>query len=286
MTVDVRNELDQWLPQGPEACFNMMLEQVRPLQDGSEKDASLGNLRRTEVAEQMQKVREYFECLGWDEARPEVEAMTRYFFEGMNRNGEGYQEDSQVYDALGVGEFLDRGGSLIDLGAGPGRYLRSRPAGQVLGVDISPTFALANPRVQCGTIDAPFETFMEQVNGNLPLARPRWVVSSLTMDRVRDPRVFLSTMSRLGNKITVATLLPIVPVDDGPCVKNRITYTPEKLRLTPGATEEEDRRILQTYLEDTFQGRVEAQNVPYVCRSSDGVQTYENYWAFNFDGQL
>ncbi len=303
-TIDVREELDLWLPQGPQACFDMMRRDVlsTPLDIAALSSADpFGNFvdpRRVEVAKQMDRVRAYFENLGWEEAKPQVEAMTRYFFEGINRvrallsgqeqKGESYEEDSAMYDRLGATDFVKgpKGGTVVDLGCGPGRGLESFPSQAALGVDLSPSFAVANPRVVCGTIDAPFEEFLSQVEPYLPsLERPRLVVSSLTLDRVRDPRAFLETMNRLGDEVTVATLLPIVPVDDGPNVKNRITYTPPKLRLTPGATEEEDRRILEEYLADTFGSQVEARRVPYVCNSSDGVQVYDNYWAFSFAGQ-
>lgn len=283
--VDVRKELDVWLPQGPKDCFLQMYRNMNPPPYGSGAPCSYpdSNTPEGRVALQMQKIREYFERMGWEAARPEVEAMTRYYLEGFNANGDGYREDEDVYNQLGVGEFLEAGGAVVDLGCGPGNYLRSRPANQALGVDISPTFAVANPNVVCGTIDAPFSTFMEQIGPFLErLKYPRWAISSLTLDRVRDPSTFLDTLARVGDQVTVATLLPIVPVDDGPEVKNRITYTPRELRLTPGSSEAEDRARLLEYLSDTFRVAVESRNLPYTCRSSDGVQVYDNYWAFTF----
>lgn len=280
--VNVREEMNLWIPQGPEACLDMIAREILPVSDGSEASVrSLADTRRVEIYEQVGKVRAYFERLGWDKAQPQVEAMLRYFFEGCNGNGEGYQSDSRVYEQLSIPAWVSSGGSLLDLGCGPGDFIRGQNPKQVFGVDISPSFAYFNPLVRCGVIDAPMEDLCEQT-GYKNAGRPAWAFSSLTLDRVRDPARLLENLEALGERVSVATLLPVVPFDDGPEVKNPIEYTPVELRLTPGTSEEEDRRILQTYLEDTFQRRVTAENIPYQCRSSDGVQDYGNYWAFSF----
>lgn len=282
--VDVRKELDQWLPEGPQACFERMYKAIVPAPFESDALFTYPRNAQQRVLLQMEKIREYFEKMGWENIRPEVEAMTRYFLEGLNANGEGYQEDEDVYSELGIGVFLEQyRGAVIDLGCGPGNYVGRRLEDQALGVDISPTFAITNPRIVCGTIDVPFNIFYDQVGTFLDkLNYPRWAISSLTLDRVRDPRTFLDTLACLGDQVTVATLLPIVPVDDGPNVQTRITYTPRPLRLTPGESEDQDRTRLQEYLSDTFRTVVACRNLPYTCRSSDGVQVYNNYWAFTF----
>ncbi len=284
MPINVRQEMDKWTPEGPEVCFALMERELSPVKDGSEITATAGETRKRALSVQLASIRSYFEKLGWETAAPQVRAMLRYYFEGCNTNGAGYTEDLSVYRNLGAPEWTQRGGQFVDLGCGPGRFVAEQGEGS-RGVDLSPSFCFKNERVDCGVIDAPFPDLIAQINGGRTLVgtgSPSWAFSSLTLDRVRDPAQLIENLGQLGKtRVTLATLLPVVPVDDGPNVQRRVEYTPPELRLTPGSTEEEDRCILQEYLADRFRTAVQTTRIPYLCRSSDGEQRYDQYWAFD-----
>lgn len=109
------------------------------------------------------------------------------------------------------------------------------------------------------------------------------VLSSLTADRVRDLPQLLKNMMRMLKKngtFALGTLLPVVPEDDGPEVKNRITYAPKNLRITEGVSSEKDAQLLKQFIEDTFRVQVAVNQVLNQTQSSDGYQIYDNYAMF------
>lgn len=205
-----------------------------------------------------------------------------------------------------IGTFLDVGcGSSVQIEKYNGsRESTCEQGGKVYkkpplayGIELSPTFALDNTAiineriltdvdktfVYVGLIDEPFDKQPWILDDRPDLKENGFacVFSSLTMDRVSNPEQLIRNMFNSASQngvIAMGNLFPIIPEDDGPGVEKKIIYTPEENRLTPGASEDEDRRILTEYVEDNYRTLVTVAKIPYTCRSTDGEQIYTNYW--------
>ncbi|GEM_PF-4334750 len=237
---------------------------------------------------ELKKIRAYFEKIGLDVCSVQISALARYFLEGLS--GE-YQSDRSLLQYL---LQKDGGDPVIDFGAGPGQFvaevrkLSSAPDGFRInadGIEMSPSFALRNPaQLRLGMIDAKWTDLQEQTGTTDEICR--MAVSSLTLDRVRDPLQLIRNMIRSlvmtkrKGLLALGTLLPIIPEDDGPSVRKKIVYTPPEKRIVEGYDLERDKRDLEGRLSAEGLTNITAEKIPYSVRSSDGVQQYDNYFVF------
>lgn len=292
----VRERFERIWDKGPEAVLDAVAKPYRRESDLSTPE----DHARFELGDQLERVLDYLvDTLGIDKAEPQIRALLRYALEGGDPDQASiYVRDErplELVKAMAQKRFtaMDIPAPLADLGCGPaGPALAQWDAdtgidGLSWGMDLSPSFALRSyPRTRVGLIDAPAAQFADQLGPNNDPVRVSF--SSLTLDRLRDPRQLIENMAEWtlpGGIVAIGTLLPIVGSDDGPNVNNPIVYTPKENEIVPGQNPEQDRRLLTEYLEDRFRSKVSTQRVPYTCQSSDGTQVYDNYWLFTLSTQ-
>jgi SAM-dependent methyltransferase len=108
---------------------------------------------------------------------------------------------------------------------------------RITGFDLSPFFVQGarneNFKSRLVSIDAKSDAIEEHF---FEIVESADIVSStLTLDRVGNPKQLLSNMVTLlkrGGFFSIQTLLPITPVDDGPNVVNPIVYTEKENQIS------------------------------------------------------
>ncbi len=210
-----------------------------------------------------------------DLSRMRLTTMLRYLLENSE-----YKADPVQLKHLQDKKLLLPGKKLIDLGSGPGDVVRlwANGGNPALGIDASPSFVAKNDHLRLGLIDDDVE-HMKRLIGEVKEGDV--VATSLTLDRVAHPKNLLRTITHMAKKgrFAVASLFPIVPVDDEPGIAedHRITYTPERHRLTNTGTFDGDLRNVQEYIEDMSHRLTDVIQIPYVVRTNSGEQRYKNY---------
>jgi hypothetical protein len=206
--------------------------------------------------------------------------MFRYLMEGRNAS---YRAEVGPFI-----EFLEQNGyangtdtALFDLGAGPGDLIAEwknsgRPA---RGVDLSPSFVLHNPDLRLGLIDGDYDMLVDALDGDF---RPGVITTSMTLDRVRNPKQLLANVVNLARQhdasFIVSTILPINPVDDDNSAQYRITYTDSDHLLTRGASVDEDEdTILQEMKKLAGDYDIEVRTLPYTIHSSGETHQYTQH---------
>ena len=208
-----------------------------------------------------------------------VSAFKRYIREGQDNS---YSSNTQsLVEFIQRNNLLEETGTLFDLGAGPGDFLKALeqayPEAFLFGVDLSPGFVsrfnqtrsrTSRVLMQMGLIDMPSCAVSRSTES--PNA-----ISILTLDRLARPKMLVQNMAQFtGNKI-LATLLPIVGRDDNPSLQgDPAIYTPEENKIVPGEDAQEDREVLTQYLEATWETDIAFEEVPYEVGSSGDVQPY------------
>jgi ubiquinone/menaquinone biosynthesis C-methylase UbiE len=201
--------------------------------------------------------------------------MLRYLLE----NGD-YQGDKSQLDHIESIGLLRRGDELVDLGSGPGNVVRAwgdrkNPA---VGVDISPTFVAKNKNLKLGIIDHDTDHLASLI-GEQKTQR-RVVLTSLTLDRVADPKQLIRNVVRLAGEegeFAIASLFPITPYDDE-AVSNRLIYTPTSHRLTHTETPEDHLREVKQYVEDVSRRNIRITQLHNRVHTHAGTQHYNNYY--------
>lgn len=206
------------------------------------------------------------------------QTLERYQKEGEDNS---YTSDTTgLRNFIGIQQLLDGVRSLVDLGAGSGDLMAKLAEEygdkEFVGFDLSPSFtqnfntnkAQRNTRMRLGLIDSPDAVRDKKL-------KQGGVISVLTLDRVADPLQLIKNMGQfLGAKI-LATILPVNPVDDNPSrLKKAIEYTRPEMRITPGASVDEDRKTLLGLLTKMWGSDVQNDTVPYSVTSSGDVQPY------------
>ena len=213
--------------------------------------------------------------------------LTRYDAEGEKNS---YQSDpGALLELIEQEKLLEGSGSIVDLGAGPGGLVRGLadryPETNILGIDLSPNFVgnfnandkPENAVMRMGLIDSP-----GTVDRIGPMTEGS-VISTLTLDRVADPRQLIDNMGRFKGRKILGTILPIVAEDDDPSRQGeKITYTRPERRIAPGVTEEEDAEAVLELLKASWGEGVRAYQVPYIGESSGDRWEY-TLWVFVAD---
>src|SRR3989344_5887822 len=231
------------------------------------------------------------------EQKPLLTTLERYEEEaGLD----SYKADpTALIDLVRTQQLLKKSRVLVDLGAGPGDFLRRMQWDKTknyMGVDLSPGFVRRynaqqawdrtqsiglgeeprrfNSAMWIGTIDS--AAYMNRLLGEYPdLASDGSVISTLTLDRVPDPRQLIRNMKNFRDAKILATLLPVVAEDDNPSRQEaKVVYTLQEKRVTPGINREEDALVLRATLEREWEQPVETAQVPYVVESSGDRQEY------------
>lgn len=219
-------------------------------------------------------------CLGQETHR----AFCRYLLEGVHDNYASCGISTAVlFRLLPCLDIEGRHG--VDLGCGNGEVLQTlREMGAcVRGLDLNPHFVQQARRrgldARMVKVDAAWKQFSEE--SGLDEGTQDFVICTLVLDRVEDPRQLLSNAFRLlkqGGYFAIQTVLPINPIEDGD-VDDPITYTSTALRLVPGKNASSDKRHFVARLGELGAYDIAVQRVPYVVASRDGVQDYL-LWSF------
>ncbi|MCP4215422.1 MAG: amino acid adenylation domain-containing protein, partial [bacterium] len=174
----------------------------------------------------------------------------------------------------------------IDFGIGNGEILQalSKAGIRMKGFDLSPFFvqrARGNGAdVKMLKMDEEIDHFAQE--SGVEKGSQDFVIATLVIDRVENPRCLLENMvwcTKPGGRLSMQTLLPIEPSDDGD-VERPLVYTPDSKRVTPGKTVEEDKLYVAALLYEVGVRDINIQRLPFIVASNDGVQDY-TVWTFS-----
>jgi amino acid adenylation domain-containing protein len=216
----------------------------------------------------------------WGDDVQLIGALCRYMEEGLQR---AYESCAITEDLLRLLLPLPvwRGAAGVDLGCGNGEVLSTlqRMGARPFGLDLNPLFVQAARRrglqAQVARVDGSDEDFAAFTG--LDFGSQDFVLSTLVLDRVARPRQLLRNMLRLlkpGGRFALQTLLPLIPVDDGPLEAARLVYTSPEHRITRGNDADDDRLALTRLLFELGADDIETCRVPYLVASLDGLQEY------------
>jgi hypothetical protein len=103
------------------------------------------------------------------------------------------------------------------------------------------------------------------------------VSSTLTLDRVDDPKQLMSNMVALlkrGGFFSIQTLLPISPIDDCPNIIDPIVYTPVPRRISLSSNPEQCKSDLTDFISSLGIRITGETETIYDVSSLDGRQGY------------
>ncbi|HEY0066651.1 MAG TPA: phosphopantetheine-binding protein, partial [Flavisolibacter sp.] len=213
-----------------------------------------------------------------------LNCLHRYFLEAYYNSYASQGINGPVLRMLfGFDDF--RGKEGVELGFGNAEVLSAlaEMGAAVRGVELSPFFVQkARNRgldAWLGEVDLPYNEFLE--NCGLRDASLDFSICTLLLDRVEHPRNLVENLLGVlkeDGRFALQTLLPVVPVDDGD-VEEKIIYTSEANRLTPGTDAGEDKMVLIQALYELGAADMSVYQLPYAVVSRDGVQEY-TLWSF------
>ncbi|MDY6946331.1 MAG: amino acid adenylation domain-containing protein, partial [Pseudomonadota bacterium] len=213
------------------------------------------------------------------------EGLFRYLTEALNGCYRSCGINADVLrQLLGVHSLHGLRGA--DFGFGHGEVLESLASmgASAIGLDYVPSFVQdARERgfqAELVRIDAPEDIFRKE--SGIPAESLDFVLATLVLDRVADPLQLMRNMIgtlRAHGRMAIQTLMPVVPLDDGPGVYTRIDYTPPARRILRGVNAAEDCAHLAKILECSSVHDIRIYKFPYAVFSLDGLQIYE-CWSF------
>jgi amino acid adenylation domain-containing protein len=213
-----------------------------------------------------------------------LNCLHRYFLEAYYNSYASQGINEPVLRMLfGFDDFTGKEG--VELGFGNAEVLSvlSEMGASVRGIELSPFFVQKARNkgldVCLGEVDLPYNEFLETCG--LQDASLDFSICTLLLDRVEHPRHLVKNLLGVlkeDGRFALQTLLPVIPVDDGD-VEEKIIYTSEANRLTPGTETGEDKMVLIQVLYDLGAEDMSVYQLPYAVVSRDGVQEY-TVWSF------
>lgn len=212
------------------------------------------------------------------------DGFVRYLLEGLHCSYASCGLNHQLIKTiLPFDDFTQLSG--IEFGFGTGDALRAlRELGShVIGVDFNPFFVqqVRNSRFDARMVKVDTDAATFRRESGLSAGSLDYAVASLLLDRVENPKAFLTNLFdllKVGGRFAIQTLLPVVGIDDGDHA-DPIVYTPEHLRIGEGKCVEEDKNIVACILSELGASSLNIGTFPYVVHSRDGLQQYR-LWSF------
>jgi amino acid adenylation domain-containing protein/non-ribosomal peptide synthase protein (TIGR01720 family) len=233
-------------------------------------------------ADLVEKTHEFVSRYSDDSAA--YQAFCRYLFEGTQGSYASCGINRDVLMVLLPYEDF-RGLEGVDLGFGNAEIMRalSQLGARMKGLDFNPVFVQKargyGLGVRMAKIDVAPDAFPSE--SLIEAGSQDFAISTLLLDRLERPGHSLENLFLVlkeGGRFAVQTLLPIIGIDDGD-IAERIVYTPEQYRITPGNCVEQDRLALISLLRRCGAAEIKIYQLPYTVASRDGIQEY-TVWSF------
>ncbi len=210
-----------------------------------------------------------------------ISAFLRYYLEGKYDNYKTSGLGSIIFSTF-IAEEVNKDDFGIDFGCGSGDLLQclfKNGYKNILGLDMNPYFikSLCEKDIDAKVckIDSPIEDLLSKLNFENRLAD--YVISTLTLDRVQNPKQLIKNMVTVlkeNGVFILGTLLPVVEFEDG-VNRNEFSYTNFQNKITPGAKTEEDKYYILAELINNNLSNINTFVVNIKVRSKNGIQVYD-----------